>query len=220
MNEEKKRKAEILLDAIGEIDDELLCEAIEYKRRRISTRVLATAATFLIMLALIAGSAVIKQFSDMSGNMGEQSPEPNGGAVDNSPADEGTVSVQDPLNDVFATLVSREGFDYVTDPDTLPYLDGNAYIVWRYSDDERYYISEPLKNAELETIKYALGNGLEVGESSPEVSVWVWVLLGDGRVISPYLSASSGNISSEIFEYEVEIVPDKHFADKILSILG
>ncbi len=237
MNEEKIKKAEILLDAIGELDDELLFEATEYrKKRRPSLRVIAMAAVFAIIFTLVAGNVLIKQFFGMSGNFGGVAnpvPDAPSGGNDMAPPQNGGNETEPPRNGdngsspsgpytldmAFTSGLDRESFDYVSDPDTLPYIDGNVHIVWRYGNENRYYISEPLENAEFETIKYALGTGRYAGESSPDTEVGIWVLLGDGRVISPYLMGSSGNISIEIFDYEVEIIPHERLVENIVSIL-
>ncbi len=225
MNEEKLKKAELLLAELGEIDDGLLCEAAGYRKKHtLNVRAVAMAASFAIIVALVSGSALVKHFVNMLEAPGAQGP-----SIDAPFDDEQDSPLQGDTNNgqgshysldlVLTTLVDKESFAFVTDPDELPYLDENAYIVWRYEDGGRYYISKPLKNAEFDTIKEALGKGEYVGSSSPATAAEVWVLLGDGRVISPYLELSSGNISSKIFKYEVEIVPDEDLIKKIQSVL-
>ncbi len=219
---EKRRKAEILLDAVGEVDDALLSEALNYRKKSTySTRVVAMAASFALVFCLIAGALIIGRLdllkNDLTGeSMGDNVA--NDDKLDNSAGDGSNASVG--LDGVFISLADRERYNYVTDPDTLPYYGGRAYIVWQYAGIEKYYISEPLRDAELETIKTALGQGSYAGESSPQINVKVWILLGNGRVISPYLIASNGNISNEIFDYEVEIIPNDHLTQKLESILS
>ncbi len=216
---EKRRKAEMLLESIGEIDDIMLEEALAYRgKTKVNMKIIALAASFALVFTLVAGNALIKRITDMmaEGDAPGVSDTPNDG-------DEATPSDPDrtlTLDSVFENLSSSEGYEYVTDPDTLPYHDGNVYIVWRYSGEERYFISDPLENSEVNTIKNSLGGGKETGIASPTLGASVWVLLGDGRVISPYLKASNGNISAEIFDYEVEIIPNEDLARRIQIILG
>ncbi len=219
---EKRRKAEMLLEAVGEVDDALLSEAINYRKKpTYNTRALAMAASFALIFCLVAGALIIGRLDMLkndhdSENMGGNTP--NDSEMDNSTGDGSNSSLG--LDSIFTSLADREQYDHVTDPDTLPYYGGKAYIVWQYEGIEKYYLSEPLRDAELETVKSALGQGSYAGESSPHVKVKVWILLGDGRVISPYLMASNGNISSEIFDYEVEIIPNDAFAENLFAILG
>ncbi len=213
MKQEKRIKSEALLEAIGEIDDGMLEEALSYRKKpKVNVKLVAIAASFALMFALIGGNALIKRFSGMIG-------ENESGALPTSDTPNDAEAVIT-LDSVFEDLASAERYGYVDDPDTLPYLDGNVYIVWKHAGEERYYISDPLENKEFDTIKFALGEGDDAGIASPALNTYVWVLLGDGRVISPYLKASQGNISYEIFDYEVEIVPNEDFAIRLQSILG
>ncbi len=216
---EKKKKTELLFEAIGEVDDELICKALEYRKKsKLNTRVVATAASLVLIFCLVAGALIMGRLAVL-----EEGQENKGDQV--FEGSDGIYGIQAPetsitLDAVFTSLSDRDAYKYVTDPDTLPYHDGKAYIVWRYFGEERYYISAPLKDAELETIKASIGKGDQAGESSPRLNAKVWVLMGDGRVISPYLVPSNGNFSTRIFEYEVEIVPYESFAEKIQSMLS
>ncbi len=229
MNEEKRRKAEMLLSEIGEIDDSLLEEALSYrKRRRINTRVRATvaAAVVLVFCLAVAAPMIEKMSGGMSGGVtdgAENDTERNPGDM-NENAPGGTVGADclKGFDSIFATLSEHElgEYRYVTNPDELPYLDGHVYIVWNYEGDSRYFVSSPLSDSKFETIKHALGQGEKTGDVSPQLTANVWVLLGDGRVISPYLCGSQGNVSEKIFDYEVEIIPDQRLIDRIQSLIG
>ncbi len=204
MNEEKLKKAELLLSEIGEIDDELLCEAVSYRKRRVfSSKALAIAATLTLVFCLTVGISLMDKLPEKNEGEKPQDGEP-----------------EYKLENVFTSLDKTDRFDYVSDSDSLPYFDGNAHIVWQYKSDDGYYVSDELKSGQLSSVKSGLGKGPAVGESSPSLDVKVWILLGDGRVISPYLELSRGNISSEIFDYEAELLPDEGFAKKIQSILN
>lgn len=208
MRDEKKIKAEILLEGIGEIDDALLAEAIAYRpRRRTTSRLLILAATIAVVFTLVVGNALISMLAKGDSDI-EAIPE----------ADEGEVAYT--LDSVFNSLDDKERFKYIEDESDLPYFDGVAHVVWQYSGDEGYYVSDALTYNELETIKKEIGRGNHVGDDSPELECMVWVLLGDGRVVSPYLKASAGNIANEVFDYEAEIAPDESFVIRISNILS
>ncbi len=219
---EKRRKAEMLLEAVGDIDDALLSEAMNYRKKpTYSTKAVAMAASFALIFCLVAGALIIGRLDLLKNdfnyeNMGGNNPSDS--EMDDPTGDGSNNSLV--LDSIFTSLADRERYDYVTDPDTLPYYGGKAYIVWRYEGIEKYYLSEPLRDVELETIKSVLGQGSYAGESSPQIKVKVWILLGNGRVISPYLIASNGNISNEIFDYDVEIIPNDSFAQKLESVLS
>ncbi len=208
MRDEKKIKAEILLEGIGEIDDSLLAEAIAYRpRRRAGSRLLILAATLAVVFTVVVGGTLVSMIADRV-NKEEAPPEKNDEAVAYT------------LDTVFASIDRKDRFDYVENEDDLPYLDGEAHVVWQYSKDEGYYVSDALTYVELELVKSEIGRGNHVGDDSPELECMVWVLLGDGRVVSPYLKVSAGNISNEVFDYEAEITPAESFVTRIESILG
>ncbi len=200
MNEEKLKKAEHLLAEIGEIDDELLCQAVSYrKKRRVNSKAAAIAATLTLVFCLtVAVSLSIRD-------------------VQNSSDD---VMNDIALESLFTSLDRTDGFSYVSDSESLPYFDGEAHIVWQYSSGKGYYLSGGISGDRLASLTGDLGRGEAVGESSPILDVKVWILLGDGRVLSPYLELSSGNISNEVFDYEAEIVPSDSLVQKIQSVLS
>lgn len=205
MNDEKRIKAELLLDSIGEIDDVLLADAISYRpKKRMGNRLVALAAAIAVIFTMTVSVALVLRVADMN---------KSNSAIPESNGDVATL-------DYFMSTIDSGGFEHVTSKEDLPYIEGEAYVVWSYSDEDGYYLSKPLTDTEIENIKSSIGRGKSVGGESPELECMVWVLLGDGRVISPYLKASAGNISSEVFDYEAEIAPDEGFVAQIKGILS
>lgn len=213
MSDEKRIKAENLLEGIGEIDDTLLAEALAYRpRRRANSRIVILAATLAVLLTLAMGLGVIGRLAEEK--KGDSvAPEFND-APPQAPAQTGT------LDSFLSSIEGGENFEYLTDKDALPYCDGMAHVVWQYSGDDGYYVSEGIEEEELDGLKGEIGRGYYVGTESPDLNYRVWVLLGDGRVISPYLVAASGNISYEVFDYEPEIIPSEEFVTRIQGILS
>ena len=208
MNIEKRIKAEKLLYTIGEIDDSLLEEAIAYRpRKRIRSRILVLAATVAVIFTVAVGSALISSIVN-SFDKEEAIPEQE------------APTVPPTIDSLLEGARDGEKFDYVSLESDLPYIDSSAHIVWQYSGDDGYYVSDALTDSELDRLIYQLGSGEEVGADSPRIECMVWVLLGDGRVISPYLKASAGNISNGIFDYEAEIVPNESIVWTISGILS
>lgn len=205
MNDEKRIKTELLLDSIGEIDDVLLADAISYRpKKRMGNRLVALAAAIAVVFTMTVSIALVLRIADMNKLDGA------------APENEG----ENTTLDYFMSTLDEGGFEQVKSEDELPYLDGEAYVVWSYSGEEVYYLSDPLTETELADIKRKIGRGESVDGESPELDCMVWVLLGDGRVISPYLKPSAGNISSEVFDYEAEITPDEGLIAQIQGILS
>ncbi len=224
MKEEKNIKAEALLDAIGEIDDSFIKNAIEYKRprRKINTHAVAIAASFAVVFCLAIGSLILPRLSGLLKDSEAADDVPNNGEQGEYdrpsyglPSIEGDGGT---LDSVFESVTETEKYEYVTDPEMLPYFDG-ARIVWQFSGSDRYYYSQRLDEHELERVKSSLGRSSASGEDSVSLNVRVWILLGDGRALSPHLALTRGNISAGIFDYEAEIVPDEDFSRLIRSIL-
>lgn len=85
---DKKRKAERLLDSIGEIDDALLANAVAYRRKRkIGMKVVALAAALAVLITAFAAAFIVlnmvqedksDKLSDTNKEYGDSSPEING----------------------------------------------------------------------------------------------------------------------------------------------
>ena len=210
--DDKKRKAEALLDAIGEIEDSYLAEAVAYrKRRKTLSRLLIIAATLVlsmaILLSTVIGASIVGIF------LIENAPPQNG-------EDQEEEYMGDKLSFLMAGLSDSNKFTFCESEKDIPYANGSAYVVWQYEGEDGYYLSDELSGSEVDKLKSHIGRGKQVGEGSPTLKCKVWLLLGDGRVISPYLKASAGNISNAVFDYEAEITPDDALVDQISDILS
>lgn len=210
--DDKKIKAEALLDAIGEIDDSYLVGAVAYKKRRRSlAKVLVIAATLILTMAIlfstVIGASVVGLFMLLN------DPPQNSEEQDEQPMD-------DKLSFLMVGLSDSSRFTFCESERDIPYANGNAYIVWQYEGEDGYYMSDELSGSEVDALKSRIGRGKQVGDGSPTLRCKVWLLLEDGRVISPYLKASAGNTSNAIFDYEAEIIPDDALVDQISDILS
>ena len=213
MNERKKENAARLFRAIGELDDQLLEEALHYAppRRQAFSRVLLLAATLTLSLGLLVATLAVTMrqggknqappLLDESTNASEQEP---------TELDELLCDVRH--SDTHTTLPSSE---------EIPFFDGKSYLVWQYADSEEFCISRALTEEELSELHFALDEGEVVGEESPTLSCRVWVVYGNGSVISPYLRPSKGNVASAaLFAYEAEQIPSDAFVSCISDILN
>lgn len=203
MNEMKKIKAEYLLREIGEIDDSLVHDAQFYRPERSSRpRLLLIAATFVLVFALVIGTPLISKL---------MSPKAEG---------DSTGNVQVYSLDALISESDTARYTFVSTSSELPYFDDGAHVVWQTEGGGGYYVSDALSKRELTALSASIGEGESVGSTSPELECKVWVLYGDGRVVTPYLKTSSGNVSGEVFDYEAEIIPTDSFVSCISDILS
>lgn len=203
MKEMKRIKAEYLLLEIGEIDDALVHDAENYHPERSSRpRLLLIAAAFVLVFALVIGTPLISRLV---------SPKAEG---------EGDIDLQVYSLDALISESDTAKYSFVSTSADLPYFDGGAHVVWQTEGSDGYYVSDTLSKRELSELSASIGKGESVGDTSPELECKVWILYGDGRVVTPYLKTSSGNVSSEVFDYEAEIIPTDSFVSCISDILS
>ncbi|MBE6685509.1 MAG: hypothetical protein E7592_07700 [Ruminococcaceae bacterium] len=218
---DKKDKAERLLDSIGNIDDSLIDEAIGYKAaRRVNLyRFGLMAACIALVFVIAVASPLLRKLAEV-GNGGAQGGENNNGVVENTDKNEGN---EDEVgNDRLGTYMlsirdSIEGYDVYPSAENLSYV-GQTSLVWRYADSDEVYVAT-LSSKQLGELKEAMGSGKEVGEVSPELDCYVWIVDGQGAVVSPYLKDGAGNEGCVIFDYEAEIIPDEEFVECVSEIL-
>ncbi len=212
MNNEKLKKADALLDAVGEIDDVYLAEALTYRKKRSVSARLAFVAAAIAMTATVIFSVSIGlrlvSDSDILPSVPDNENTADGGVKSNS------------LESLMLSLPSKDSFKHVENEADLPYTGGKAYVVWQYRGESRYYLSDAMSYSELSAVKSQIGGGKEVGTDSPTLECKVWILLGDGRVVTPYLKGNKGNISNRVFDYEAEITPEESLIDRISAILS
>lgn len=190
-------KSQLLFECIGEINDEMIFEAAEYKpKKKRSYNFSLIAACFALIMVIAVASPLLRNLGGMS----------------NETKDE-------PVTLDSVLLDSKDsGFETVSSPEGLSYV-GGASLVWQYEESGEYYVAR-LSQRELNNLTKAMGRGEEVGERSPELYCRVWVLDGRGNVTSPYLKEGSGNDGCTVFDYEAEIIPDEALIERISEILN
>lgn len=209
MRPNNNRKKEILFRAIGEIDDRLLHEAAVYRpqERSVLPRVLLIAATLSLAMALSVGAFLVSLRND-EGNATPDAPNRNEEIETNG------------LDAVLLNARERADYTTVESAEALDYFSGNAYVVWQYEDSQTLCLSRALTDKEVNELTAQIDQGTEVGEVSPALSCKVWILLGDGTVVSPYLKSSAGNTASGVlFDYNAELMPTERLNSCISKIL-
>ena len=202
-----------LFDAMGEIDDRWIAEAeavyVPARRARFGRRSLIVALTLCLMTVSVLGVLVANRSKDAS-------PEAEHPAMDE---DVGTVATfserMSQLKGQTTTLrVSRE---------ELNLFSGTPQVIWKYRDESDYR-AKNLSHGQVDRLMTAmeLNPGTQVEATDAESDLeGVWLVGGDGTVISPCLKLSDGTVGyGELFTYEPELEPSDVFVNTLCGIIS
>ena len=235
MRDQKYNKdSELLLEAIGEIDDRFIFEAESYERKKsslplrkliIAAVALSLVFTFTLSLGigLMLGSSRDKVDNDSAGAPNEDQDGADDG-FNNAGANDENVKPQ-PITTLEDTLESvRYSSEELKSPFERDMLfDGSTKLIWKYSDEESYRVCTISSASDTKSIQRALEHKKDFSEvSEPAVDSidGFWICFGDGLVYTPYLKSSDGNVGyGELFDYEQELEPSKSFATFISEII-
>jgi hypothetical protein len=209
MKEQNKPKIAYLFRELGEVDDALLQEAITYRPQRVAfPRVWMVAACLAMSFLLSFGAVMIALHTNGWDGPQEQPPFEDASrllSLDQlllEQADSGSYTVLQSVNEA-------------------DFFGGCGYVVWQYADSTELCVSRALSETELSRLTHSVGDGTSVGEQSPTLSCRVWLILGNGEVISPYLKESAGNRGyAELFDYDAELIPSEEFISCVSDILS
>lgn len=195
---DRKEKVEKLLSEIGEIDDRLLCEAVNYKPSRMRSYRLGLIAACLVLACFFAiAMPFIRAALDVNTN---------------SDGEPYTVTLDSELSSGSVHATRYESLE------SLSYF-GSPSLVWQDGESGDIYVCE-LSSTQLVRLQRELGRGKSVGDASLDLDCKVWVLDGKGNVRSPYLKNSLGNEGIALFDYEPEIIPSEKFIECVSEILS
>ena len=235
MRDQKYNKdSELLLEAIGEIDDRFIFEAESYERKKsslplrkliIAAVALSLVFTFTLSLGigLMLGSNRDKVDNDSAGVPNEDY-DGAGDGFNNAGANDENIKPQ-PITTLEDTLESvRYSSEELKSPFERDMLfDGSTKLIWKYSDEESYRVCTISSASDTKSIRRALEHKKDFSEvSEPAVDSidGFWICFGDGLVYTPYLKSSDGNVGyGELFDYEQELEPSKSFATFIREII-
>lgn len=235
MRDQKYNKdSELLLEAIGEIDDRFIFEAESYERKKssfplrkliIAAVALSLVFTFTLSLGigLMLGSSRDKVDNDSAGAPNEDQDGADDG-FNNAGANDENIKPQ-PITTLEDTLESvRYSSEELKSPFERDMLfDGSTKLIWKYSDEESYRVCTISSASDTKSIQRALEHKKDFSEvSEPAVDSidGFWICFGDGLVYTPYLKSSDGNVGyGELFDYEQELEPSKSFATFISEII-
>lgn len=207
MKRTNAEKTKYLFRAIGEIDDRLVQEAALYRPQRSAfSRVMLIAACLSFSLVLSVGAFLLTNRRDSAKD-------------ESTPPTSETPAVAD-LDSLLLDRRDSTSYTTVSVADEIDLFCGEVRVVWQYADSDTLCVSRALSDRESATLTAHLGSGTSVGESSPALACKVWIALGDGTVVSPYLRSSAGNTDTALFDYNAEILPTQGFISCISEILA
>ena len=218
--EEKYKYADLLLDGIGLIDDRFIYEAeTPYKARgkrgfvRMLRGLIVATASLTIVLSISVSIFLV-------GMLAPKKSEDDGFDGDGGFTADAEVSYAT-LSESFAGLRSSTE-DLRVSADSVD-LFGAPKIIWKYSGEADYRVKE-ISNSELERITGLISKdkGKKVeSDSGSGVLEGVWIAMGDGRVFTPCLEVTAGNVGyGEIFDYNVEYEPSAELRDYMYEVIS
>ena len=207
MRHTKEQKIAYLFDEIGGISDVLITEAAYYrpqKRRPPVLKYVGIAASILLCCLILF------RVGDM---IGSKLFAPKKDEAETVPVTSLDVLLTEYSDDLQYTTVSSTG--------ELDLFGGEAYLVWQEEGSNTFCVSRFLTKAEVQSLKRSIPSGQTVGEdpvSAPACRVWI--VCGDGTVITPYLKLTDGNVGvGELFDYDPELTPSSSFTSYVSDIL-
>ena len=106
--------------------------------------------------------------------------------------------------------------------ESIALFDSKPKIVWEINASEYYVceISEGRARSLIEKMRVG-GTKTPSGEAQGESSTSVWIILGNGQVITPHLELTSGNVGyGELFDYEKEYEPSEDFSNLLIDTVS
>ncbi len=242
MKQTKKQKAEYLFDEIGNVSDAFLGEALTYRAKKkgqvnLKWPISVAAALLVLVVALpILWSSIRPDDAGMEPG-GDQKPPIGDGNItngangnmqkppsgdENDPNDNTTVEgPAKPLTlETLLSTARQDAYGTVL-PDEIQYFNG-SYLLWQIEGDETLYRSRYLTKWELQRIITLIREGTPIGNSTTESTLsLVYLVVGNGDVLTPYLPATEGNIgASVLFDYTAELIPSQSLISFLSDILN
>ena len=235
---DKQKLAEHLFDEIGEIDDYIIASAESFrpaKSKAFIRKVAVAALAAALSISLILGVLVVNmdkkgntpshmhdsdknQDSDnvQNGNVSDPLPE--------SPSDEDSAGEGISARSLSSNLyyMKETVFSDRISEEDIKFFDGKARLIWKFTDEEFYRVCaiDASKLAKIQWIIEEKKSTAFSPDSYSSVLEGFWISLGDGKIISPFLISSDGNIGyNKLFSYEAEIEPSEELTQYICDII-
>lgn len=213
MKNDRMQKAEYLFREIGNIHDRWVTEAITYQKPRARLlRPLTVAASIAVAASLLVGvfAANWNQIETLLGNL----PFRESGSEEElkfTSTESLLLHCREDANASYTVVSSVSELDFFSE---------RVHVVWQYENDSAVYVSRALTDDERDRLTYQMKYADRFDESAAQPACRVWILYGDGSVASPYLQSSIGNVGvGELFDYNVEVIPNADFNTCLSDIL-
>ena len=215
MRADKKRNAELLFDAIGDVDDRLIQEAqapfvkTAPSRRYNTKAIIALAATLTVTLMILSTVMIAKVVGELLKN-----------DIDDLPGQSPDVETSASLDHVLINCTPDATI--IESAEDIDFFDGNTKIVWQVEGESSYRMVTLTSKYDATTLKKRLEQADQSKPADTEnAQCDIWITFGDGKVVSPYLKNSTGNIGyAELFEYSPEVELDEHLTALINDLIS
>ncbi|MBQ7383870.1 MAG: hypothetical protein IJV72_03660 [Clostridia bacterium] len=210
---DRMKAAEYLFDELGLISDSIVAEAMLVSipaagRKKISLRraVSAIAAAAVIITLSLGVFAV-------------------GLMRDKNEAEDGVTELEaQSLEELLVGAQSGGVVRVHSSAEAVGLFDGQTKLIWQSESDGEYYSLTLTRNDDVARLNGALRNTYAEAKSveSGEVpDIRVWISYGDGKVVSPYLKKSEGNVGyGELFGYSPEILPSEELTELTRDLIS
>lgn len=210
-HEQLHSKTAYLFDEIGRVDDRFLDEALTFapaRRRAFPWRTVGLVAAVAASAVLLIQGALIPFLERMTAPMEPTPPQSSAPAV--------TWSL-----DALLANSTEIGFEALSSKEEYVFF-GDAHLVWKSAESDTLFVSRALTDAEAERLTESLATrpaeGVSADAGQPE---WqIWLVTADGRVITPYLQLSYGNVGyASLFDYHAEVVPNADWVSFVSKLM-
>lgn len=191
-----------LYEEIGGVDERYVQEAAGYRaRKRLSVwRTMLVAAAVLtacaVLLTAVSAGVAIGVILDASRQESDIPSYPN--------EDRPQLT---PLEQMEQTMQAAQAEQTAVSADQLALYDDYSVLIWREQGSDEYYV-EHLTDHERDVLLGLMQSKrrTEFTAESEQPQYDVWLYLGEGMVVSPYLKNSPGNVGrGAVFAYDPEL---------------
>lgn len=218
---ERQRRAEYLFSEMNGIDEVLLQQAIlPYASARAvrmarMRRVVLLAAALTLVAAILIGTVAVAYLRDKEEESGrEQS------GVESTVWEDAAQQNPDRLGDVLLRAESNTSVERLS-AEEIDLFDGTVKIIWQAADEVDYHVCTLQSVTAQKRLIRTLQKRGETVENGAKESQKVWISMGDGKVVSPYLAISEGNVGyGVLFDYEIEVMPDGALIETVEDLIS
>ena len=188
-----------LYDEIGGVSERYLQEASAYRARRKSPawRIALIAAALVLVGTLLLGTLAMSFGAILLGLGSQEQPQP--------PENHEQPAVYS-IAKMESVLENKQSVLSPVKAENVPLFTGSAQLIWTDGESGEYY-RVTLSEQELAGLLYLMQERqVDLDEDSEMPSYKIWISVGDGMVITPYLKADPGNAGhGELFDYDPEL---------------